>query len=185
MADSKSDNPSNDKNAGEKKSGGNKVVVIGFISIVVLFETAMFFFLVPSAEEISALAEARLVQSVQDKKEEANQKSIEEEKVEEFKLGAFGETFSPIDTERQFRVELQLYGLVRNKNLSALKREFEAKEGRLRHAIRMKIRNSELAELQENQLGLLQRRILTTCNHLIEGDLLLGVGFTSYQVMEE
>jgi len=153
--------------------------------MVVLFETAMFFFLVPSAEEISALAEARLVQSVQQNQEQADQKSIDKEKVEEFKLGTFGETFSPIETERQFRIELKLYGLVRNKNASALKTEFEAKEGRLRHAIRMKIRNSELSELQENQLGLLQRRILTTCNHLIEGDLLLGVGFNDYQVIEE
>lgn len=156
--------------------------------MVVLFETAMFFFLVPSAEEISALAEARLVQSVQQNQEDADQKSIDQEKVEEFKLGTFGETFSPIDSEHQFRIELKLYGLVRNKNAAALKTEFEAKEGRLRHAIRMKIRNSELSELselQENQLGLLQRRILTTCNHLIEGDLLLGVGFNDYQVTEE
>jgi len=93
--------------------------------MVVLFETAMFFFLVPSAEEISALAEARLVQSVQQNQEQADQKSIDKEKVEEFKLGTFGETFSPIETERQFRIELKLYGLVRNKNASALKTEFD------------------------------------------------------------
>jgi flagellar basal body-associated protein FliL len=166
-------------------SGKSKTIIIGFVSLVVLFETAMFFFLVPSAEEISALAEARLVQSVQHNKEEADQKSVDEDKVEEFELGMFGETFSPIDTDRQFRVEMKLYGLVRNKNAGALKAEFEAKEGRIRHAIRMKIRNCELSELEENQLGLLQRRILTTCNHLIQGDLLLGVGFIEYQVIEE
>ena len=169
-----------------KPAGGKaKVIVIGFVSLVVLFETAMFFFLVPSAEEISALAEARLVQSVQQNKEDSDQKSIDEDKIEEFSLGMFGETFSPIDTEREFRVELKLYALVRNRDAAALKTEFEAKEGRIRHAIRMKVRNSELGELQENQLGLLQRRILTTCNHLIEGDLLLGVGFNEYQLIEE
>jgi flagellar basal body-associated protein FliL len=181
MADTKPDAPANN----EAKPGKSRTLIIGFVSIIVLFETAMFFFLVPSAEEISALAEARLVQSVQENKEEASKQAIDEEKVEEFQLGMFGETFSPIDTERQFRVEMKLYALVRKKNAAALKTEFEAKEGRLRHAVRMKIRNSELAELQENQLGLLQRRILTTCNHLIEGDLLLGVGFNDYQLMEE
>ena len=183
MADQKTDAADAEKPASGK--GRGKAMIIGFVSMVVLFETAMFFFLVPSAEEISALAEARLVQSVQQNKDEADQKSIDADKVEEYRLGTFGETFSPVDTERQFRVELKLYGLVRNKNVAALKSEFEAKEGRLRHAIRMKIRNSELSELQENQLGLLQRRILTTCNHLIEGDLLLGVGFNDYQVIEE
>ncbi len=181
MADAKPETATNNPPA----AGKSKTIVIGFVSLVVLFETAMFFFLVPSAEEISALAEARLVQSVQQNMDDADQKSIDEDKVKEYNLGMFGETFSPIDTERQFRVELKLYGLVRNKNEMALKAEFEAKEGRLRHAIRMKIRNSELSELQENQLGLLQRRILTTCNHLIEGDLLLGVGFKEYQLIEE
>jgi len=179
--------PKSDSAAGGdlKPPGKSRTLVIGFVSLVVLFETAMFFFLVPSAEEISALAEARLVQSVQETKEQADQKSVDDEKVEEFPLGMFGETFSPIDTERNFRVEMKLYGLIRKKNAAALKTEFESKQGRLRHAVRMKIRNSELAELQENQLGLLQRRILTTCNHLIEGDLLLGVGFNDYQVTEE
>lgn len=182
MADPKSDSAAG---GDAKPPGKSRTLVIGFVSLVVLFETAMFFFLVPSAEEISALAEARLVQSVQETKEQADQKSVDDEKVEEFSLGMFGETFSPIDTERNFRVEMKLYGLVRKKNADALKTEFESKQGRLRHAVRMKIRNSELAELQENQLGLLQRRILTTCNHLIEGDLLLGVGFNDYQVTEE
>ncbi len=181
MAETKSEPAAGDKPAG----GKSRVAIIGFVSVIVLFETALFFFLVPSAEEISALAEARLVQSVQQNEEEAEKKTIDEDKVTEFPLGMFGETFSPIDSDRQFRVEMQLFGLVRVKNEEALKAEFAEKEGRLRHAIRMKIRNSEIAELQENQLGLLQRHILTKCNHLIEGDLLLGVGFNDYQVIEE
>jgi len=172
--------------SGESGGGGKaKIVIVGFISFVVVFETALFFFLVPSAEEISALAEARLVQTVQEQKEKADEQAIDQEKVNEFALGEFGETFSPIDTERTYRVEMRIYGLVRNKNLEKLKAEFAQKEGRLRHAIRMKIRNSEISELSENQLGLLQRRILTTSNHLLEGDLLLGIGFNDYQLVEE
>ncbi|HBJ34720.1 MAG TPA: dihydrolipoamide acetyltransferase [Planctomycetaceae bacterium] len=172
--------------APETAGGGKaKVVIVGFISFVVVFETALFFFLVPSAEEISALAEARLVQTVQEQKEKAEEQAVDQEKVSEFALGEFGETFSPIDSERSYRVEMRIYGLVRNKNQEKLKAEFAQKEGRLRHAIRMKIRNSEVSELSENQLGLLQRRILTTSNHLLEGDLLLGIGFNDYQLVEE
>jgi hypothetical protein len=165
--------------------GKSRIVLFGFISFVIVLETAIFFFLVPSAKEISALAEARLVQSIQESKQQSEQLAIEDEKVTEFQLGEFGETFSPIDTAREFRVEMRIYGLVRKKNLNQLKAEFAAKEGRLRHGIRMKIRNSELSELSENQLGLLQRRILTTCNHLLEGDFLLGIGFNDYQLIEE
>jgi flagellar basal body-associated protein FliL len=176
------------QNADPKAQGGggkSKIVIVGFVSLVVVFETALFFFLVPSAEEISALAEARLVQSVQLQKEKSEEQELDKEKVSEYPLGEFGETFSPIDSERTYRVEMRIYGLVRNKNRDKLKKEFEDKEGRLRHAIRMKIRNSEISELSENQLGLLQRRILTTSNHLLEGDLLLGIGFNDYQLVEE
>ncbi len=172
----------NDKPAAPKSG---KMLIIAFVGVVVLVETAMFFFLVPSAEDVSALAEARLIKSIQQGEEEAEKQTLDENIPEEFEMGMFGETFSPIDSDRSFRVEIRLYGLVRKKDSDRLKKEFEVKQGRLRHAIRMKIRNSELAELQDNQLGLLERRILTTCNHLLDEDLLLGIGFNDYQLIEE
>lgn len=165
--------------------GIGRGLIIAFVAAVVMMETAMFFFLVPSAEEVSALAEAKLIQSVQADEAAAEEQASEQDSVQEFKLGLYGETFSPIDTERTYRVEIDLYGLLRKKNEGKMQAEFSEKEGRLRHAIRMKIRNSELAELNENNLGLLERRILTTCNHLLEEDLLLGVGFRSYQLIEQ
>ncbi|MFG0288598.1 MAG: dihydrolipoamide acetyltransferase [Rhodopirellula sp. JB044] len=163
----------------------NLGLVIGFVGMIVVIETGMFFFLVPSAEQVSALAEQQLIQSVQEGAEEAEQEASDENLVEEFELGTFGETFSPTDTDRSFRVELRLYGLIRAKNREKMEKEFEAKTGRLRHEIRKKIRNSELSELQDNQLGLLERRILTICNHLLDEDMLLGVGFNDYQLIED
>jgi len=162
-----------------------KGLVVAFVAMVVLVETAMFFFLVPSAEEVSALAEARLIEAVKEDEKQAEKQASDENEVEEFDLGTFGETFSPIDTERSYRVEMRLYGLIRKKNLDKMHREFKDKQGRLRHAVRMKVRNSKLGELQDNQLGLLERRILTTCNHLLDEDLLLGVGFHDYQLIEQ
>jgi hypothetical protein len=168
----------------ESSSGGRKLI-IAFVAAVVLTESAMFFFLVPSAEEVSALAEAKLIKSVQEDEEAAELQASDEDKVEEFNLGMYGETFSPIDTERSYRVEIDLYGLVRKKNVEKMREEYDAKEGRLRNEINRAIRNSHLAELKENQLGLLERRILTKCNHLLDEDLLLAIGFSSYQLNEE
>ncbi|MDA8744557.1 dihydrolipoamide acetyltransferase [Rubripirellula amarantea] len=165
--------------------GGGRTLFIAFVAVVVLIETAMFFFLVPSAEDVSALAEAKLIKSVQEVDAEAEEQASDENKVQEFQLGMYGEVFSPHDTERNYRVELDLYGLIRKKNADKMKLEFTDKEGRLRNAIRRKIRNSSLEELNENNLGLLERRILTSCNHLLEEDLLLAVGFKSYQLLEQ
>ncbi|WP_153557710.1 dihydrolipoamide acetyltransferase [Roseimaritima sediminicola] len=178
------DNQAEGEAEGKSKLGG-KGIMIGFVSVVVLVETALFFFLVPSAEEVSALAEARLIQSVQADQKQTEQENLEENSVEEFELGRFGETFSPLDTEDRYRVELTLFGLVKKKDQEKMTAEFDAKDGRIRHAVRMKIRMSDLSELDENQLGLLQRRILTTCNHLLEDDLLLSVGFYDYQLIKE
>ncbi|WP_231617481.1 dihydrolipoamide acetyltransferase [Novipirellula aureliae] len=173
------------ENTVEVKSGSGRGLVIAFVATIVLLESAMFFFMVPSAEQVSAMAEAKLIESVQEDEREAEEMQSNENKVVEIQIGQFGETFSPIDTEREFRLELSLYGLIREKNKEVIDKEIEEKQGRLRHAIRMKIRTSALTELQENQLGLLERRILTTCNHLLEKDYFLGVGFNNYQLIPD
>ncbi len=169
----------------QPKAGIGRGLVIGFVGIIVLMESAMFFLMVPSAEEVSALAEANLIKSVEEGEKKSEDKEEDENEVKEINLGQFGETFSPTDTEREYTVEIQLYGLIRKKDTAALEADLAEKQGRLRHAIRMRIRTSALTELQENQLGLLERRILTTCNHLLAEDYLLGVGFHDYQLREE
>jgi len=185
MADETTSQPDEESNELPTRPRSNTPMVVAFVGLIVVIETAMFFFLVPSAEQVSALAEAQLIDSVQEGAEEAEKETSDENQVEEFELGTFGETFSPINTDRSFRVEMRLYGLIRAKNRNAMTAEFDTKNGRLRHEIRRKIRNSELSELQDNQLGLLERRILTTCNHLLDEDMLLGVGFHDYQLIED
>ncbi|TWU65252.1 MULTISPECIES: dihydrolipoamide acetyltransferase [Crateriforma] len=184
MADT-DESKADEVNEAPQKPRSNIGLIVAFVAMVVMVETGMFFFLVPSADEVSALAEQSLIESVQEGQEETVKQEYDENQSIEFNLGDFGETFSPIDTERMYTVEITLFGLIRKKNLEKMEKEFESKQGRLRHAIRMKIRNSELTELKDNQLALLQRRILTTCNHLLDEDLLLGVGFHNYQLREQ
>lgn len=184
MADTPQKESEDAQSEAAPKKGG-KIIIVGFISTIMLVETALFFFLVPSAEEVAALAEARLIQNVQKSEDAEAEAETDENKVDEFELGMFAETFSPIDTEQKYRVEFRLFGLVKAKDRPKMEKEYTNKSGRIRHSIRMKVRNSELSELEENQLGLLQRRILATCNHLLENDILLSVGFNDYQVIPE
>ena len=164
---------------------GGRGMIIAFVSVVVLMETAMFFFFIPNADEVSALAEERLVASIQKSENDAEKKIEDENQIKECTIGKFGETFSPQDTELTYRVEIEVYGLVKEEFADDFQNEFDEKQGRLRTAIRRKIRNSDLEELSKNNLGLLERRILTECNHLLNEDLLMGVGFTSYQLIEQ
>lgn len=167
------------------QGGVGRGLVIAFVGVVIVLETAMFFVLVPSADEVSAIAEERLIQSIEEGEEEAEEIATEENKVQEKMIGQFGEIFSPHDTEQTYRVELNLYGLIRQRDEDSITDELAAKDGRIRNKIRLIIRNSSLEELQENNLGLLERRILTNCNHLLDDDYLLGIGFKSYQLIEQ
>lgn len=171
--------------ANETPSKSSKGLIIVFVGIVVLIETGMFFFLVPSADEISAIAQEKLINSVEEGAEEAEQQALEENKVKEHQLGQFGETFSPNKTNSDYMVTVDIYGLVLTKDVEKLEAEIAEKSGRIRDAISRKIRNSDIEELKENQLGLLERRILTTCNHLLDEDLLLGVGFNGFRLIEQ
>ncbi len=164
----------------------SKGLIIVFVGIVVLVETAMFFLLVPSAEDLSAMAQEKLIERVEEGETEAEKDASEEEKIVEVQFGRFSETFSPDKTEADYRVDLTgIYGLVRQKNVPQWETEWKEKQGRIRDAISRKIRNSTIEELKENQLGLLERRILTTCNHLLDDDILEGVGFDGYQLLPQ
>ena len=48
-----------------KPSMAPKLMVGGFISFVIIVETLIFFFMVPSAEDVAALAESRLVERLE------------------------------------------------------------------------------------------------------------------------
>jgi hypothetical protein len=49
----------------------------------------------------------------------------------------------------------------------------------------LEIRNASLQELSENQLGLIQRRILATSTEVLGEPILLSIGFNDYQVIED
>ncbi|MEZ6086821.1 MAG: dihydrolipoamide acetyltransferase [Pirellulaceae bacterium] len=161
------------------------LAIVGFIGLVIVVETLLFFFMVPSADEVAALAESQLIQQVKNENQEEIEKEDDGKKVVEFQLGPFAETFSPLGTEKQYAVEFRLFGTLREKNLAKMTSEFAEKDGRLQHAVRMVIRNSRLEELMDNQLGLIERRILATCNSLLEEPILLSVGFEQWGCRED
>lgn len=173
--------------AGEKtkKKGGGKLLIGAFVCAVIVCETAVFFFLVPTGEEVAALAESRLIEAAEAKGLAKKDVDEDEHKTVEFNLGDYGGPFTPQGSDRNHRVEMQLYAIVYKKDENRLKELFYEREARFHHRLNLEIRSATLDELEENQLGLLQRRILATSNELLGEAILLSVVFRNYQVMEE
>lgn len=163
-----------------------KIAVSGFIASVIIVETVLFFFFLPSADDVAALAEANLIKKVQADMEDDGEETIDDEnKAVEFNLGDHAANFTPPGADRGYRVEFRLFGTVKAKDLKRLEELYAERAGRFRHRMMLEIRNATMDELNENQLGLIQRRILATSNEILEEPLLLGVGFQDYQVIEE
>lgn len=163
-----------------------KLAISGFVGAVIVVETLLFFMFVPSADDVAALAEASLIKKVQADMEEAGEKTVvDENKAVEFNLGDHSANFTPPGADRSYRVEFRLFGTVKAKDVPRLEALYAERAGRFRHRMMLEIRNATMDELNENQLGLIQRRILATSNEILEEPLLLGVGFQDYQVIEE
>jgi len=174
--------------AGRPGGGLKGKLLIGiFVSGVIIAETVVFFLMVPSGEEVAALAESRLIAVAQeiDAKKAQDHSHDEEDAIVEFELGTFSVSFVPQGADVKHRVEFRLFGTLRGSDLEHLTALFTEREKRFRHRMILEIRNASLQELQENQLGLIQRRVLATSTELLGEAVLLSVGFADYQVMED
>jgi len=164
----------------------SKLMIGGFIAVVIIAESLIFFFMVPSAEDVAALAESRLVERLEAKLVSNDQDVVDNSKsIVEVKLGEFGLSFTPTGSDQSYRVEFDVRGTVRKEEQAKLEQLLLEREGRFRHRLMLDMRNATLDELKENQLGLIQRRILATSNEVFEMPILLGIVFHSYQLFED
>lgn len=200
----------------------NRIIIAASVCGVIIVETLVFFFLVPSGEEVAALAEHRLIEkagasnhgSISGKSGAASghdgahgasshgtdnhgssshgagshgdgtEKKDENRTIEQ-DLGTFNISFIPAGSDLPYRVEFKLYGELIAKDLPHLEELLSEKVGRFRNRLILEIRNASLQELQENQLGLIRRRILATSTELLGEPILINVGFHDYQVIED
>jgi hypothetical protein len=194
MADAKKKaNNQSDSKEGAKKPDGEKsssklagkLIIAAFVSIVIIAETLVFFFMVPSGEEVAALAEARLISAAREVDASQDEKAEEAEKVVEYDLGTYSVSFVPPGADHNYRVEFRLFATVNAKDKDRLQTLMDEKQFRYRHRMILEIRNASLQELSENQLGLIQRRILATSTEVLGEPILLSIGFNDYQVIED
>ncbi len=194
MADAKKKaNNQSDSKEGAKKPDGEKsssklagkLMIAAFVSIVIIAETLVFFFMVPSGEEVAALAEARLISAAREVDASQDEKAEEAEKVVEYDLGTYSVSFVPPGADHNYRVEFRLFATVNAKDKDRLQTLMDEKQFRYRHRMILEIRNASLQELSENQLGLIQRRILATSTEVLGEPILLSIGFNDYQVIED
>lgn len=166
-----------------------KIAIPGFISVVVIVETFLFFFMVPSSEDVAALAEKQLIEKIEtDMEVDGEIVDEDEESIKEFSMGDYEIIFTPPGTDRRHRVEFRLFGKAKLEDLETAEALFTEREGRLKDKMLEEVRNASMDDL--NQMALIRRRIFATSNDILapppnEPPILQGVGFKKYYVYEE
>ncbi len=82
-----------------KKGGGlaGKLLVAAFVSGIIITETFVFFFLVPSGEQIALLAEQRLIAQAQEVDAKEKEHKHEDEEIVEFHFPVIMVHFKPTE----------------------------------------------------------------------------------------
>ena len=146
-----------------------KIAVSGFISFVVVIETCLFFFMVPNAEDVAALAESRLIDQVEQNISGEDGEDLQNENdIVQIKIGRFNDSFVPPGAVKNYAVDFDLSISVYRKDEQVVTDLLAKKEDRLRSYISLEVRSANLDELRENQLGLIRRRILAKTTEVLE-----------------
>ena len=172
------------------KSGGSmmgKLIIAGFMGLVVAVECLLAYLFIPSADEVAALAEQNMAKKLPAAMagEDAAKPAEDTTSMIEKDLGEFTITVSQPNSNLALRVDFHLYGTVEDKDEKELATLLERTENRFRDQILFEIRNSEPEDLGDPALGLIKRRILEKSNALFGKPILRSVVFSQFSYVEQ
>ena len=187
MSDHAAAAPHSAEDAAPKTSILPKILVSGFIASVIVVETLLFFMFVSLGRRCGCTGRSQLDQKSPGRHGRTRRRGPSKTKTKpsNFRSAISRPPLRRRAPDRTYRVEFRLFGTVKAKDLEHLEELYAERAMRFRHRLMLEVRNATMDELNENQLGLIQRRILATSIEILEEPILLGVGFQDYQVIEE
>ncbi len=160
-----------------------KIMVGGFVVTVILTECLLAYLLIPSADKVARMAEARMTEKIQ-KTVDADSHG-DHKPMLEHDLGQYTITYHQAESNTALRIDFKLYAVVLETELEDLKKRFEHTQHRFRDQVIFEIRNSDINDLSDPGLGLIKRRILEKSNRLLGKSVLQGIVFSDFSFVEQ
>jgi len=177
------DTPTNERPS-KRGSLLTRLLIAGFMGLVVAAECLFAYFWLPSADQVAAQTE-QIVNEAKARAEPDKEKEGEEDvEVTEVDLGEFTITNHRLANEATFRIDFHMYATVAEKDKDKFDELYGRNEHRFRDQVIFECRNSEVSDLTDAGLGLIKRRILAKSNALIGKPLLRSVFFAEYSFVE-
>ena len=165
-----------------------KLLVASLLSALAATECLVAYVLVPSADQVAAMADARADEQKKKAEEEARHEEWQTggEEVVEVELGQpYSITSHQPASNMTLRIDFDLFATVGPKDKAEFEHLFATHEHRLRDTVIFEIRNAELTDLTDPGLGLIKRRILEKSNALFGKPILRSVVFPQFSYVEQ
>ena len=168
----------------ENSSSKGKLLAAAIVSVVIIAESVTAFLIFPSAEEAAALAHTRLGES-EDPNESMDGEGPDENPSSEVALGDFTVSAYQPASNTTLRIDLSIYGLVREEDADEVASLQARTERRLREQVIVTLRSAELTDLSDPGLGLIKRKILEKTNRSFGKPLLQEIIINDFSFVEQ
>jgi flagellar FliL protein len=170
------------------KSGFTGKLLIGaFMVSVVMVECALAYFMIPSAEQVAALAEKniekKLPASLHPEPEDEHKESAKG--MIEVDLGEYSVTVTRPNSPTVLRVDFHLVGTAEEEHQTEVKESFNRNVHRFRDMVISEIRHLETTDFADPGLALIKRRILEKSNTLFGKPILKSLVFPDFSYFEQ
>jgi flagellar FliL protein len=169
------------------KSLVGMVIAAAFMGAVVAAECLIAWLMIPSVDEVVAQAEHRIQERAPKSHDPVDHLDPEHEHEEtvEVDLGAHSFTSYVPARGTNLRIDFHLYGIVSHEEHTEFEHLYHPVANRLRESVLVVIRNADVADLTEANLGLIKRRILEKSNRLLGKNLLRDLVVTDFTFVEQ
>jgi flagellar FliL protein len=161
------------------------IVVSVLVSVVILTECALAWFMIPSTSEVESWAKGKSGEHAGEEGHAGDGQAGHSAHAEnEVDLGKFNVIVHEPSSQITLRVNFHLIGTVPEEEHEEFEHLLEKHQHRLRDHTIFEIRNCKFEDLTDPGLALLKRRILAKSNELLGKPLLKSVVFSDFSFIE-
>lgn len=163
-----------------------KLLIAGFMGVVILVECLLAYFWIPSAEDIAAMAEDRMTKKLHElNPDEENPMLPNSAKMVELDFGEYSVTAPQPSTNSSLRIDFKLAGTIEDEKKDKVKDMFEKNKFRFADNVEFVIRNAEISDLNDPGLGLIKRRILEKSNRLFGETVVKEILISGFSMVDQ
>jgi flagellar FliL protein len=165
----------------------NKIMLGGFMAVVIAIECGVAWFLIPTQKQIEDIAEHKVAEKMPhgDPHDPASHDEHGSNHAREIDMGQFGVTAFQPASNSTLRIDFHLYGAVLEAEAADFEHVYASTQHRIREQVIVTIRNSEIGDLTDPGLGLIKRKILEKTNRLLGKAYLQNVVFSEFSFVEQ